>query len=93
MLDVTFRRSENATRIKMSLDGVSELPGCKSREMIGRFVTAVASRAVASLTTEKFAGWYMDRNARDTSGERAVGTYIDPLYHWPGFFAMLDGHS
>ncbi len=84
MLDVTFRRAENATRITMSLDGVGEHFDGESREMIGWSVTTVSSRVVASLTTEKFAGWYMGRNARNPSGERAVGTYIDLVYHWPG---------
>lgn len=89
-LDVGFRSAEGGTRITITLDGVSGLLGDEGPEMLGWFVTTVASHLVGSLTTERFAGWYMDRNARNPSGERAVRTYIDPLYHWPGFFAILD---
>jgi SAM-dependent methyltransferase len=58
-------------------------------ELAGWFAGEVLTRLMRASAPTAFGDWITDRRARRPSGAQARATYRDPLFHYPGFRAIL----
>lgn len=86
----TFKSEGNESIITMRVSGMEALLDGEPSEILGWFARNSAAHTIASLSTESYTNWHMDRQARRPSGAKATSIYADPLFHWPNFFAILD---
>lgn len=59
-------------------------------ELVGWFAGQVAAPLLRATGPNGLGDWLTDRRARRPSGAQARGVYRDPLYHYPGFRALLE---
>lgn len=88
-VEIRFDRGDGRTVIAFEHRGLKRLIG-EDGELIGWFAREVAAQIIHAATPAAFGDWITDRRARRPSGETARQTYRDPLYHYPGFRAILE---
>lgn len=89
-LKVSFQEIAGSTSIKIDTGGIGKLMDGDAGESLGWLVRNIGATLVSALSSDNFTDWSMDRNARRPSGKKALSFYLDPLYHWPNFLAILD---
>lgn len=84
-----FEPVEGGTRVTVehrglgeALGGPDDVAGWLASEAIGPFIRGATPRALGD--------WITDRRARRPWGVESRGVYRDPLYHYPGFRALLE---
>ncbi len=85
---LSFAAAGHGTRVTLEARGLGNLVG-GAAEFGGWASGQVLARFLAALTPGPLGDWITDRRARRPSGAQARATYRDPLYHYPGFRAIL----
>jgi SAM-dependent methyltransferase len=57
--------------------------------MVGWFATSVGATFLEAAAPRRVGDWITDRLAGRPTGQESVAVYRDPLYHYPGFRAIL----
>ncbi len=87
-LEIIFEPAEPGCKIEISFNGLDQFIQ-DPEELLGWFGSSVAAPFINALSPEGFGNWITDRRARRPSGEQSRNVYRDPLYHYPGFKAIL----
>jgi ubiquinone/menaquinone biosynthesis C-methylase UbiE len=77
------------TRVVLEHRGWGALIG-DTDELVGWFAGQVAAPLLRVTAPTGLGDWLTDRRARRPSGAQSRGIYRDPLYHYPGFRALLE---
>lgn len=87
---LAFEPTATGTRITWDLRGLDQVIGDPGAELAGWLGSSLLPALLNLLTPSQFGDWFVDRRARRPSGEQALETYRNPLYHWPNFLLILD---
>jgi SAM-dependent methyltransferase len=85
---VTLEPSGKRTQVTFEHGGFGKLLG-NGAEQAGWFAGEVLAPLFKAGAPAALGDWFTDRRARRPTGAQARATYREPLYHYPGFRAML----
>jgi SAM-dependent methyltransferase len=86
--EIRFEVSGAGTRVAFEHRRWGALLGAET-EVAGWFAAGVLAPIMNATAPAWLGDWITDRRARRPSGEGARSFYSDPLYHYPGFSAIL----
>jgi SAM-dependent methyltransferase len=90
-LECSCAKSEGGTSLTIIARDLGRHFGASdSSDLIGWFTSELLRPIVRAPSEEQVTEWWIDRQTRRPSGERARNTYTDPIYHRPNFLEMLD---
>jgi len=87
-LQIRFESQAGGTRVELEHRGWGRLLGGEA-ETAGWFAGAALAPLMRGMMGQGLGDWITDRRARRPGGASAVSVYRDPLYHYPGFRAIL----
>ncbi|HUI08928.1 MAG TPA: methyltransferase domain-containing protein [Bacteroidota bacterium] len=87
-LEIRFESTPGGTRIGLEHRGWGRLFGGDA-EAAGWFAGAAIAPLMRAMAGDALGDWITDRRARKPGGAAALSVYRDPLYHYPGFRAIL----
>ncbi|HTS00494.1 MAG TPA: methyltransferase domain-containing protein [Bacteroidota bacterium] len=87
-LEIRFESTPGGTRVELEHRGWGRLFGGDA-ETAGWFAGAALAPLMRAMMGQSLGDWITDRRARKPGGPGAVSVYGDPLYHYPGFRAIL----
>jgi len=87
-LEIRFESTPGGTRVELEHRGWGRLFGGDA-EAAGWFAGAALAPLMRAMMGQSLGDWFTDRRARKPSGAASVAVYRDPLYHYPGFRAIL----
>jgi SAM-dependent methyltransferase len=87
-IEVRLEPADGGARVTLEHRGWHRLIGDPA-ELVGWFAGEVLTPLLRASAPAAFGDWITDRRARRPSGAQARATYRDPLYHYPGFRAIL----
>jgi len=87
-LEIRFDSTPGGTRVELEHRGWGRLLGGEE-ERAGWIAGAVIGPLVRTMMGQTLGDWITDRRARRPGGAWAASIYRDPLYHYPGFRAIL----
>jgi SAM-dependent methyltransferase len=87
-VEILFEASGAGTQVTFEHRRWGALLGPET-EVAGWFAAGVIAPIMNATAPGWLGDWITDRRARRPSGEGAISFYRDPLYHYPGFSAIL----
>lgn len=91
-LTVRCRAEGSGTKILVEHSGGTELRGRPIEEQeLGWLATEVVAPLLLAIAPARLIEWSYDRWGRRPSGPSSKALYKEPIYHLPGFHAILEG--
>lgn len=90
ILRLRFARTTPGTRITLEVLGWEAGLARAGAKLLDWTAVGVLPELYRQFAPSAFGEWVMDQQARRPSGESALATYRDPVYHWPSFLLILD---
>ncbi|HTO94167.1 MAG TPA: class I SAM-dependent methyltransferase, partial [Bacteroidota bacterium] len=87
-LEIRFESKPGGTHVELEHRCWGRLFGGDT-EAAGWFAGAALAPLMRAMMGQALGDWITDRRARRPGGAAAVAVYRDPLYHYPGFRAIL----
>jgi SAM-dependent methyltransferase len=87
-VEIRCEESKTGTHVTLEHRRWGRLLG-EGSEVAGWLAGTVLAPLMKAMAPGQLGDWITDRRARRPSGSRASSFYRDPLYHYPGFRALL----
>jgi SAM-dependent methyltransferase len=87
-IEFKFEHVDEGTKLTLEYRNLDRMFD-DGEDIAGWFTSEIAVNILGATTPGVFGDWITDRRTRRPSGNQARSFYRDPLYHYPGFKAIL----